>query len=197
MLGDPLHLLVLMTNGSAGWWGLKYILAKLVFAFSISLCVLTATKHVPAAAIMAASVPFIGFFSYRYAHPAFFSLCYAPLILLCWLKFTEAPRGRATAFSLGSMAVANWMVLNSGTVKEAYVLLLTMNFLRVPHPTARFSGHWPQRREAAASDFRSGNLCADCQPDLADFFSGAQEVVDRLRWRRCLAIAAKSTYRTL
>jgi hypothetical protein len=128
MFGDPLHFLVLLTNGSAGWWDLKYILAKLLFAFSISLCVLAATKHTPAAAIMAASSPFIGFFSYRYAHPAFFSLCYAPLILLCWLELIEAPRGRPTAFWLGAMAVANWMVLNSGTVKEAYILLLAINF---------------------------------------------------------------------
>ena len=128
MFGDPLHFVVLLTNGSAGWWDLKYILAKLLFAFSISLCVLAVTKHLPAAAIMAASSPFIGFFSYRYAHPAFFSLCYAPLILLCWLEFTEAPRGRPTAFWLGAMAVANWMVMNSGTVKEAYILLLAMNF---------------------------------------------------------------------
>ena len=128
MFGDPLHFLVLLTNGSAGWWDLKYILAKLLFAFSISLCVLAATKHTPAAAIMAASSPFIGFFSYRYAHPAFFSLCYAPLILLCWLELIQAQRGRPTAFWLGAMAVANWMLLNSGTVKEAYILLLAMNF---------------------------------------------------------------------
>ena len=128
MLGDPLHILVLLTNGSAVAWDVKYILAKLLFAFSISLCVLTATKHVPAAAIMAASSPFIGFFCYRYNHPAFFSLCYAPLILLSWLKFLEAPRGPRSAFWLGAMAVANWMVLNSGTVKEAYILLLAMNF---------------------------------------------------------------------
>ena len=99
--------------------GLKVtFFAKLLFAFSISLCILAVTKHTPAAAIMAASSPFIGFFSYRYAHPAFFSLCYAPLILLCWLELIEAPRGRPTAFWLGAMAVANWMVLNSGTVKE-------------------------------------------------------------------------------
>jgi hypothetical protein len=127
MFGDPLHLLVLLTNGSAGWWDVKYVLAKLLFAFSISLCVFQATKHLPAAVIMAISSPFIGFFSYRYAHPAFFSLCYAPLILLCWLKLADARRGRATAVWLGAMAVANWMVINSGTVKEAYVLLLAMN----------------------------------------------------------------------
>lgn len=63
MLGDPLHLLVLLTNGSAGWWDLKYILAKLLFAFSIGLCVMTATRHVPAAIIMAASSLLSAFFT--------------------------------------------------------------------------------------------------------------------------------------
>src|SRR5205814_9827463 len=63
MFGDPLHFLVLLTNGSAGWWDVKYILAKLLFAFSISLCVLHTTKHLPAAIIMAISSPLIGFFS--------------------------------------------------------------------------------------------------------------------------------------
>jgi hypothetical protein len=127
MFGDPLHLLVLLTNGSPGWWDVKYIVAKLLFAFSISLCVLHTTRHLPAAMVMAISSPFIGFFSYRYAHPAFFSLCYAPLILLCWLKFADARRGRATAAWLGAMVVVNWMVINSGTIKEAYVLFLAMN----------------------------------------------------------------------
>jgi hypothetical protein len=127
MFGDPIHLLVLLTNGSPGWWDVKYIVAKLLFAFSISLCVLHTTRHLPAAMVMAISSPFIGFFSYRYSHPAFFSFCYAPLIFLCWLKFTDAPRGRATATWLGAMVVANWMVMNSGTVKEAYILLLAMN----------------------------------------------------------------------
>jgi len=127
MFGDPLHLLVLLTNGSAAWWDVKYILAKLLFAFSISLCVLHGTKHLPAAIIMAISSPFIGFFSYRYAHSAFFSFCYAPLILLCWFKFADASRGRAAAAWLGGMALTNWMVMNSGTVKEASILLLAMN----------------------------------------------------------------------
>lgn len=128
MLGDPLHTLVLLGRGAAGWWDLKYLIAKFLFAASLGWCVWFLTRHWPAAAVIALSAPFIGFFSYRYSHPAFFSMCYAPLILLAWLSVLNAPRGRRTALSLAFLVAANWMTLNSGTVKEAYVLLLMMNF---------------------------------------------------------------------
>lgn len=127
MFGDPLHLLPLLTGGSSGWWDLKYLLAKFLFAASLGFCVLQLTKHRPAAIVITLTAPFIGFFSYRYSHPAFFTMCYAPSILLCWFKLIDAPRGRPSALWLGLMVLANWMVINSGTVKEAYTLLLAMN----------------------------------------------------------------------
>ena len=128
MFGDPLHLLVLLTRGAAGWWDLKYLLAKMIFAVSLGYCVLLLTKHVPAAVIVALSAPFIGFYSYRYSHPAFFSMSYAPLILVSWLKLIDRPHIRASVSWLAMMILSNWMVMNSGTVKEAYILLLAMNF---------------------------------------------------------------------
>jgi hypothetical protein len=128
MFGDPLHLLVLLTNGSSAWWDLKYVLAKFLFAACLGLCVLQAARHFPAALVIAASAPFIGFFSYRYSHPAFFSLCYAPSILLCWFKLIDTRPGRATAIWLAALLLADWTVMNSGTVKEAYILLLALNF---------------------------------------------------------------------
>ena len=125
--GDPLHLLVLLGGSSSGWWDLKYILAKLLFAICLGLCVLQATKHLPAALIISASVPFIGFFFWRYNHPAFFSFCYAPWILFCYFKLIDAPAGRRTVVWFTALILADWMVATSGTVKEAYVLLLAMN----------------------------------------------------------------------
>lgn len=127
MFGDPLHWLVLLTGGGAGWWDLKYLIAKFLFAGCLGLCVLQLTKHLPAAVILSLSACFIGFFSYRYAHPAFFSICYAPFVLLCWFKLLDVPRGRPVLLWLTLMVIAEWALLTSGTVKEAYVLLLTMN----------------------------------------------------------------------
>jgi hypothetical protein len=128
MCADPLQLLVLLTGGASGAWDLKYLLAKWLFASCLGLCVLQAARHLPAALIITATAPFIGFFSYRYAHPAFFALCYAPSILLCWFKLIDARPGRETAAWLVAMVLADWTLINSGTVKEAYILLLAMNF---------------------------------------------------------------------
>jgi len=127
MFGDPLHLLVLLTHGRAGWWDLKYLLAKFLFAAALGFCVLHLIRHVSSAVVITASAPFIGFYSYRYSHPAFFSISYAPLIFLCWLKLIDRPGRRASVWWLLLMVLANWTVMNSGTVKEAYVLLLAMN----------------------------------------------------------------------
>jgi hypothetical protein len=128
MFADPLQLPILLTGGCSGAWDLKYLLAKWLFAICLGLCVLQATKHLPAALVITATAPFIGFFSYRYAHPAFFALCYAPSVLLCWFKLIDARPGRETAAWLATMILADWTLINSGTVKEAYVLLLAMNF---------------------------------------------------------------------
>ena len=128
MCADPLQLVVLVAGGSSAAWDLKYILAKFLFAACIGLCVLQAARHLPAALIIAATAPFIGFFSFRYAHPAFFTLCYAPAVLLCWFKLIDSRPGKATAVWLGAMVLADWTLINSGGLKEAYILFLALNF---------------------------------------------------------------------
>jgi hypothetical protein len=128
MCADPLQLVVLAARGASAAWDLKYILAKFLFAACIGLCVLQATRHLPAALLISATAPFIGFFSYRYSHPAFFSLCYAPAVLLCWFKLIDSRPGKQTALWLGAMVLADWTLLNAGGLKEAYILFLALNF---------------------------------------------------------------------
>ena len=81
-----------------------------------------------AALIVAFAAPFIGFFYYRLNHPAYFSVCYAPWALYCWLRVASATTRRAVALWATGLIVANVALMNSGTAKEAYMLLLTLNF---------------------------------------------------------------------
>jgi hypothetical protein len=127
MLCDPLHLLVLIAGAPALAWDLKYLAAKFLFVFCLGLCVWRLTGNLIAAIFVTASSAFLGFFGYRYSHPAFFSLCYAPSIFLCWLGVLEGRTNRAVIGWSGLIVLANWALLNSGTVKEAYTLLLAMN----------------------------------------------------------------------
>jgi len=127
MLGDPLHLIPLACGGAAWAWDIKYVLAKVGFSLAIGLIVFAATQHLPASAVLAFVSAFIGFFAYRFNHPAFFSLCYAPWVLYCWLKIIESDRVRRMLPWLCGLVLANWSLINSGTVKEPYMLLLGMN----------------------------------------------------------------------
>ena len=81
--------------------------------------------------LLAFSSAFIGFFSFRFNHPAFFSVCYAPWIVLCWCRIVLAPTLRLSILWIGALVVTNWTVLTSGTVKEAYMLLVFLNLAGV------------------------------------------------------------------
>ena len=126
--GDPLNLLPILADGAAWAWDLKFLLAKWIFAMGIGLCAWRSSRHLPASLLMAASAPFFGFFLYRINHPATFSFCYAPWILYCWLRCLDGRSARSATIWLAALVGANWAELNSGTVKEAYVLILSMNF---------------------------------------------------------------------
>jgi hypothetical protein len=126
--GDLLQAIPVLANGAPWAWDLKFIVAKWLFALGMGLCAWRCFRHLPTALLLAASSAFIGLFVYRINHPAIFSLCYAPWILYCWLSITEARCRRSSILGLVALIGANWTEMNSGTAKEAYVLLFALNF---------------------------------------------------------------------
>ena len=125
--GDPLNLLPMFANGASWAWDLKFLLAKCILAWGIGLCAWRSSRHLTASLLMAGSASFMGFFIYRVNHPAIFSLCYSPWILYCWLRCIDGKSARGAVIWLAALVGANWVELNSGTVKEAYTLILSMN----------------------------------------------------------------------
>jgi len=128
MFGDPLHMIVVAANGAAWAWDLKYLAEKWLLAAGLGLLVLAVTRRTSAALIVSLAAPFLGFFVYRFNHPAFFSLCTAPWPLYCWVRASGARGLRAVGGWAAALVLANIALMNSGTVKEAYMLLLAMNF---------------------------------------------------------------------
>ncbi len=127
MFGDPLHMLVLAAGGASWAWDFKYLLAKVLFCWGLGLLVLISSRHLPTALLLGCSSAFIGFFSYRFNHPAFFSMCYAPWLLLCWFEIAHATTRRKAARWMALLVLVSWAELNSGSAKEAYMLLLSLH----------------------------------------------------------------------
>lgn len=127
MIGNPLHALTWLSGGAAWAWDLKFVLAKILFAVGLGLTVHAAVAHVPASMLLAFSSAFIGFFSFRFNHPVFFSVCYSPWILLCWFGLVRASSVRSGTAWMMALLLANWVELNSASVKEAYMLAAGLN----------------------------------------------------------------------
>ena len=127
MPGDPLFWMTACADGAAWAWDLRFLISKTLFALGIGLLVWTTTRQSGIAAMLAFSSAFLGFFAFRFNHPAFFSVCYSPWILLCWLRATAAPTVRGAGGWAFAVIAANWLELNSGTAKEAAMLIVGMN----------------------------------------------------------------------
>lgn len=127
MFGDPFHLVVIAADGATWAWDFKFVLARFLFAAGCAWLVFAATRHFPAAALIAITAAFVGFFTFRINHPAYVSFCYAPWIAVAWIELsTVAALERARGWSL-LLLLANWCELTSGTVKEAAMLALVLN----------------------------------------------------------------------
>jgi hypothetical protein len=128
MIGDPLNTLVALAGGNAWAWDLKYLVAKWLLGFGLGLIVWHATRQRLAATLVAFAAIFSGFFAFRANHPAFFSFCYGPWILYAWCRLSAADKPRGLYWSAVGLVVANAAMMTSGTAKEAYVSVLSLNF---------------------------------------------------------------------
>ncbi len=142
MIGDPLQWIVILGGANSGAWDLKFLLARLLFAAGVGLAVRAATGRLAAALLLAFSACFCGFFVYRFNHPASFGVCYAPWILYAWLEIARGPgAGRQSVRRVGLLLLANWIEFNSGTVKEASMLIAGLNLTGLL--AFAFSDGWP------------------------------------------------------
>ena len=195
MLGDPLHSLLLLGGTDASAWDIKFLVAKLLFAAGVGLMVRAATGHQPTALLLGFSACFLGFFNYRFDHPAYFGMCYAPWVLLAWL---EIARGGAALRWLGLLVLANWCVMNSGTVKEAYMLLPTLNGGGLLMLSLSGTLRWRDKGRAFAALLWVGACFALISaPRLVDAFRHHAPRVEWIRGAACLANPARAVRRII
>ena len=143
MLGDPLNWMVWLVGVDAGTFDIKFLLLRFIFALALGLAVFVITCAIAPSAMVAITAPFIGYFIYQVNHPLIFTLCYAPLILLAWLKVIYAEDERSRLRWVAGLMLANWLVINSGTAKDAYMSIAVLNAIGILHfmlEKSRFGG---------------------------------------------------------
>ncbi len=134
MIGDILHWVPILMGGSALGWDIKFVLSKAIFAMGMGLLVFRLTKSFVAGSLISFSSCFLGFFAFRFNHPAFFVLTYAPWIVLQWDRFGNflvlpCPRIRSCVMQAFFLAAVTWLQFNAGAPKEGVVLACFMHTL--------------------------------------------------------------------
>jgi hypothetical protein len=151
MLGDPLNWVVLALGPNAGAFDFKFVVLKVFFAISIGAGSWLLTRSLTPAVFASAASCFISYFLYRVNHAAIFSLCYAPSVLVAWIGLAKA-NSTSARWWLAALVGANWLLLSSGTAKEAYMLWLSLNLMGTAYLLMA------SRRESTRVGFRRAAL---------------------------------------
>jgi hypothetical protein len=128
MTGDPLNLLTILTRGASWAWDIRFLVARWLLAFGLAIVAWQYTRYLPAALLTAIGAGFLGYFAYRLIHPANFSVAYAPWLLVAWLALAQAGTRARENWALGLLLVAHGIEFCSGTIKEAVVLIVMLDF---------------------------------------------------------------------
>jgi hypothetical protein len=119
---------VVFADGASWPWAVKLLAVKWLFSCGIGFCVWRLTRHLPVSLALAASVQFIGFFMYRGDPRALFSLCCSPWVLYLWLGAVDCSSNGASLLWIAGLLGVNVAEMSGGTSREAWILLLWMNF---------------------------------------------------------------------
>ncbi len=131
MVGDPATWLTWLVGANALTFDIKFILLRIIFSAALGMSAWVLTRKLIPASMVAFLSPFIGFLPFRINHPEIFTLCYSPLIMLAWLKIIYLEKNTGRFGWVVFLLVANWLVLNSGTGKEAYMSIVCLNLLGI------------------------------------------------------------------
>lgn len=131
MFGDPFNFLTILTDSAAWAWDVRFLIAHWLFAAGLGFIVWHLTRHLVSSLMVTIAGAFVGFFTFCLVHPTNFSVCYSPLILWAWAGLVPADTRRREAGWLLALVAGNWLVMTSGTLKEAFMLIAGLNFAGV------------------------------------------------------------------
>jgi hypothetical protein len=132
---DPLHWIAVAGEGNGWAWDLKFLLSKLVFLAGIGACVFLMTGNRVVTITITVSAAFIGFFGFRFNHPSYFTLTYAPWVFFFYLQLLQSSKFFDTKLQVlwrwlpvSGIFFASILLLFAGTPKESTILFAALHF---------------------------------------------------------------------
>jgi hypothetical protein len=129
MIFEPLNLLIALTGFETWKYDLKYIFLKFVFAISVALILYILKCSLLTSVLIGILSIFTTFYFFRLNHPGFFTYAYSPLVLLSYIYISISKSKIQELTSIIFLIISNYVLMNSGTGKEAYISLVIYNFI--------------------------------------------------------------------
>jgi hypothetical protein len=136
MLGDPLQIIVILGQGSAGAWDVKFLAAKFLFSVGFGLLILRLLECRTMSLLYAALAAYCGAFFCINNHPVFFVFAYSPWILLAAVEWLDLRSGRPVRWWLVWL-LANFACFNAGHVEAAVALIGGLNLAAFAYALSR------------------------------------------------------------
>jgi hypothetical protein len=140
---DPLQWLVLAGEPAFGA-DLKFIAGRFVFVAGTGLAAFAATGSFGAALLVTIAAPFISHFLFRLSDPIYFSVVYAPWILVAYAALLLARTTHRLLAAAAGLLVSSALLMFSSSPKEAFAMLPMLHVAGVAAIVmqARGSSEW-------------------------------------------------------
>ncbi len=129
MIFEPINLLIALTGFESWKYDLKYIILKFIFAISIALILYILKCSFLTSVLLGVLSIFSSFYFFRLNHPGYFTYAYSPILILSYLCFIVSKSKIQELLSIIFLIISNFILLNSGTGKEAYLSIILFNLL--------------------------------------------------------------------
>lgn len=140
MIGDPLHWITIIFPSSSVAWDVKFLLSKFLLIIGFGFLAFRLTNCKLTSITTSLIVSFIGFYTWVFNHPVFFSLTYVPFAFLNAISiknliskqsFYQSEYKFVSIYAI-LFCLIFWLNLNSTATKEAVInVLIIYSFIYI------------------------------------------------------------------
>ena len=179
LLGDPLNYIPFLFSDYALGWDIKVLISKWIFILFLGVFLSKFISNSTAVIVTMFSAAFVGYWTFRFNHPGMFNFTYASAVLCAWVMVADRlsvpdEKKRDLLIALSLLAIAVYLNINSGPMKEAIILALFINFYGICITWFKLRGYSIAVRTTVIGLITFGLICVNL-PYLLTFLDTLKE----------------------